>query len=84
MIVVPAPGRFMVGSPKHEPSRDISEDQREVTIDYPFAISAFEITDEQYRHFRDTPSRDPAITPSKECPDRLSSPGATRPATATG
>ncbi len=68
MIVVPAPGRFMAGSPNHEPSRDINEGQHEVTIDYPFAVSAFEITDEQYRHFRDMPLRDPAITPGKECP----------------
>jgi eukaryotic-like serine/threonine-protein kinase len=51
MIVVPAPGRFMVGSPNEEFERDENEDRREVEIDYPFAVSACEVTLEQYEQF---------------------------------
>jgi formylglycine-generating enzyme required for sulfatase activity len=48
MIVIPAPGRFHVGSPDDEPGRDVGEGDREVTIDYAFAISAHEVTNAQY------------------------------------
>jgi len=68
MIVVKAPGRFVVGSPKDEPGRDISEDRHEVTIEYSFAVSAHDVTSAQFREFRGEPDLEPAVTPSEKCP----------------
>ncbi len=68
MIVVKAPGQFMVGSPRDEPGRDISEAQHNVTIDYSFAISAHEVTFAQYREFHGDVEFESDVSPSEECP----------------
>ncbi len=68
MIVVRGPVRFLVGSPDDEPGRDINEGRHEVTIDYSFAVSAHEVTFAQYRECDHGAYRNPAITPSEECP----------------
>ncbi|MBR1249548.1 formylglycine-generating enzyme family protein [Bradyrhizobium sp. AUGA SZCCT0169] len=48
MAVIPA-GRFMMGSPDHEPDRRTSEGpQHEVIFRVPFAVSRFEVTFEQW------------------------------------
>ena len=51
MIVVQAPGAFMIGSPAGELERDENEDRHEVEIAYSFAVSACEITRAQYQEF---------------------------------
>ena len=51
MIVVPAPGRILVGSPDEELERDENEHLHEVEIVYPFAISAAEVTVRQFEEF---------------------------------
>ncbi len=51
MIVMPAPGRFKIGSPEDEPERDENEQRHDVEIDYPFAVSACEVTISQYEEF---------------------------------
>jgi eukaryotic-like serine/threonine-protein kinase len=51
MIVMKAPGTFMIGSPPEEPERDENEHRHEVEIDYPFAVSACEVTLAQYEEF---------------------------------
>jgi hypothetical protein len=48
MLIIEAPGTFKIGSPEHEPTRDGSEILRDATIDYTFAISAHEVTIEQF------------------------------------
>ena len=65
MIVIPAPGRFRIGSPREEPGRDIAEVERDVTIDYAFAISAHEVTIDQFRQYQ------PGFAPeaNKLCPE---------------
>ena len=45
------PGRFLVGSPGEEPERDENEQRHEVEIDYPFAVSACEVTVAQFEEF---------------------------------
>jgi formylglycine-generating enzyme required for sulfatase activity len=49
MVVIPY-GRFLMGSPPSEPSRDSDEHQHEVAI-APFAIGKYEITFEEYDRF---------------------------------
>ncbi len=68
MIVIPAPGRFLVGSPEEEVDRDTTEVQREVVVDYPFAVSAHEVTRAQFEEFRSESSKEPALAPDKLCP----------------
>ncbi len=52
MLIFNPPGTIQVGSPAYESGRDPSEAQREATLDYAFAISAHEVTVEQYARFR--------------------------------
>ena len=48
MIVIPA-GKFMLGSPENESERRSNEGpQHEVTIAWPFAVSKFEVTFEEW------------------------------------
>jgi formylglycine-generating enzyme required for sulfatase activity len=51
MIVQPGPVTFTMGSPETEPLRDPIEDQHAETIPYSFAISAHEVTVEQFLRF---------------------------------
>ncbi len=51
MIVMPAPGRFQIGSPDDERERDENEQRHNVEIDYAFAVSACEVTVGQYEEF---------------------------------
>jgi serine/threonine protein kinase/formylglycine-generating enzyme required for sulfatase activity len=49
MIIVEPPGEVLLGSPESEPGRDESDEtQWKCVIDWPFAISATEITQDQY------------------------------------
>ena len=64
MLIIPAPGRIRVGSPDYEPGRDASESLRDATIDYAFAISAHEVTAEQFARFR----ADPPVSESGSVP----------------
>jgi hypothetical protein len=49
MIIVEPPGEVVLGSPESEPGRDDSdESQWNCVVDWPFAISATEITQDQY------------------------------------
>ena len=48
MVVIPA-GRFIMGSPEHEFDRQTSEGpQHEVALAWPFAVSKFEVTFEEW------------------------------------
>jgi len=47
MVVVPA-GRYLMGSPDSEANRIGTELQRQVTISYPFAVSRFDITFDEW------------------------------------
>ncbi|MEO8307661.1 MAG: formylglycine-generating enzyme family protein [Pseudomonadota bacterium] len=47
MVVVPS-GTFVMGSPATERGRDKDEDQHRVTIGYPFAVSKFPITWDEF------------------------------------
>lgn len=49
-IVFP-PGRFMMGSPRHEEGRSFDETLRGVQIEHPFALCDREITNAQYGRF---------------------------------
>ena len=70
MIIVPAPGKFRVGSPKDEPKRDNSEseEEKDASIDYAFAISAHEVTFGQFRRYRTDTGRDRQVSPDDDCP----------------
>lgn len=57
MVRIPA-GSFMMGSPVDEPERQPDEGPvRRVTIEKPFAISAFEISTGEYRRFIESTGR---------------------------
>ena len=58
MVKVPA-GEFMMGAPKWEPESHLSQmPQHWVTIPAPFAVSKYEVTVDEYRHFvKDTRRR---------------------------
>jgi hypothetical protein len=58
MLIIDAPGTFKIGSPEGEPGRDQSEVWRDATIGHTFAISAHEITVEQFE-------RSGAVQPSQ-------------------
>jgi serine/threonine protein kinase/formylglycine-generating enzyme required for sulfatase activity len=48
--VIPAPGKFTIGSPQGEPGRDDNnEDQREVQIDYAFAVATKLVTVAEFK-----------------------------------
>ena len=50
MVLVPIPaGEFRMGSPESEPYRDDDETQHLVKITKPFYLSAYEVTQEQYK-----------------------------------
>ncbi len=69
MVNIPAPGKFLMGSPTDEPGRDSrSESQREVSIDYSYAISTCEITLRQFEQYDPTFPVDAVVTPSSSCP----------------
>jgi formylglycine-generating enzyme required for sulfatase activity/tRNA A-37 threonylcarbamoyl transferase component Bud32 len=70
MIVIPRPGKFLFGLAKHErgPGDENWEwETSERSIDYTFAISAHEVTREQFEHY----SADVAAlesSPERDCP----------------
>ena len=47
MVLIPA-GKFVMGSPESEKSRDEDEKQHEVTLTKPFYMGKFEVTQEQW------------------------------------
>ncbi len=48
LVLIPA-GRFVIGSPPGEQDRDQDEDQQTVTIEKPFLIGKYEVTQEQWQ-----------------------------------
>lgn len=59
MVVIPA-GRFLMGSPKHEPGRLDSEGpQHEVIIGQPFALGVYAVTFAEYDRFCEITDRKP-------------------------
>ncbi|MEX2119032.1 MAG: protein kinase [Pirellulales bacterium] len=68
MLVVPGPVTFTMGSPEHETGRDVNEVQHEETIGVTYAISAHEVSVEQFARFN--PSRLPAAEANSDrtCP----------------
>ena len=51
LVVIP-PGKFMMGSPRHEENRGDDEGpQHEVRITYPFAVGRYPVTFEEYDRF---------------------------------
>lgn len=67
MIVIPAPVTFLMGSPGHEAWHESNEPLREVTIDHPFAISAQEVSIENFKAFRDDVRFDEKIQQNVQC-----------------
>lgn len=67
MIVVPGPVEYRMGSPSDEPSRMDSENQRDVRIDYSFAMGSTEVTVHEFRKFSDC-RHDTTIGPDPDCP----------------
>jgi serine/threonine protein kinase/formylglycine-generating enzyme required for sulfatase activity len=73
MVVLPAPGKFSMGSPGTEvgrfngPSGDV-ETRHEKTIARAFAIAAKEVTVEQYRRFRKESGETDTYSPTGDCP----------------
>ena len=45
-------GRFEMGSPRREPGRRANESQRMVTLQRPFYLGTYEVTNGEYRQFR--------------------------------
>ena len=52
-MVVIEPGRFQMGSPISEASRENNEDPHEIVIDYSFAMAAHEVTNSEFRRLPD-------------------------------
>ena len=53
-LVLVAGGRFTAGASRREPGRRANETQFEVELKRPFYISAHEVTNEQFRSFRES------------------------------
>lgn len=68
MIVIAPPQRFTMGSADEETEREIIETQRSVDIDYSFAVSAHEVTIEQFLRFDSPFEYSPPVSPSLLCP----------------
>ncbi len=68
MVRLESPGEFEVGSPPWEPGRDGSEDKHKVRINYPFAISAHEVTVEQFQRFSPDFRYPTNVSPHQACP----------------
>jgi formylglycine-generating enzyme required for sulfatase activity len=68
MLVLPVPGRFQIGSPDFEKGRDGLEELQEQSITYQFAISAHEVTIDQFQRFRDDPTREHPVGREAERP----------------
>jgi formylglycine-generating enzyme required for sulfatase activity len=47
--VIPAPGKFTIGSPRDEPGREEGEDRRDVQIDYAFAVATKLVTVAEFK-----------------------------------
>jgi eukaryotic-like serine/threonine-protein kinase len=69
MVNIPRPGNFLMGSPDDEFGRDNrTEYPTEVSIDYSYAISAYEITLRDFEQYDPTFPFDATVTPSSSCP----------------
>jgi formylglycine-generating enzyme required for sulfatase activity len=68
MLIVRPRGEFVVGSPDDEPWRDVNETRRVESIDYTLAVSAHEITIDQFLAFRPDHNYDRAVMPSPGSP----------------
>ncbi|WP_435018625.1 protein kinase domain-containing protein [Tundrisphaera sp. TA3] len=68
MLIIDPPGAFSIGSPDHEVGRDKKEQLRQATIDHRFAISAHEVTLEEYRAFSAESTVEKKVTPEADCP----------------
>lgn len=68
MAVLPGPKRITLGSPPTEPGREDDEMYGEVALDHTFAISAHEVTVEQFQQFSPTADFAADVTPGPRCP----------------
>jgi formylglycine-generating enzyme required for sulfatase activity len=68
MLIIPRPGKITLGSPPHETGRDSHEELHDATIDYSFAISAHEVTIEQFRSFLPTRPLAVKLSSDERCP----------------
>jgi formylglycine-generating enzyme required for sulfatase activity len=68
MVLVRGPQEFMQGSPASENERDEDEKQKSVRFTHSFAISAHEITRDQFRQFQPDYEYPASVTPSGDCP----------------
>jgi formylglycine-generating enzyme required for sulfatase activity len=67
MIVIPKPGKFLFGSPDYEVGHRREEELDEREINYTYAISAHEVTYEQFERFKaDHMAMEPAH--ERDCP----------------
>jgi len=63
-VLVP-PGRYVMGLPKEDPQYDLSEAAHEVEITTRFYMQETEVTDAQYRHWRERHSSDEAVAKAR-------------------
>ena len=68
MCELPTPAEYLMGSPEDEVGRDPIEPQRKVMIPYRFAISAHEVTLDEFRRFQKSTIHAPEIGPDGSCP----------------
>jgi formylglycine-generating enzyme required for sulfatase activity len=68
MVIVRGPREFVQGSPPSEIERDNFEPQKSVRLPHSFAISAHEITVEQFLRFQPKFEYATVVTPSLDCP----------------
>ena len=68
MVVLRGPVTFQMGSPESEPGRDPIETRHAEPIPRSFAISAHEVTAEQYLLFEPNAPYAPEIAPQGTCP----------------
>jgi serine/threonine protein kinase/formylglycine-generating enzyme required for sulfatase activity len=68
MLVIEPPGKFQYGSLEWEAGRGKEEGLEEATIDYRLAISAHEVTIDQFRKFRADYGPPLHVSPHKDCP----------------
>jgi serine/threonine protein kinase/formylglycine-generating enzyme required for sulfatase activity len=68
MVIVRGPQEFSQGSPASEQERDEDEKQQTVRLSHSFAISAHEITRDQFLQFQPDFDYPASVTPSGDCP----------------
>ena len=64
LVKIPA-GKFLMGSPESEKERMLGEAQHEVTIDKPFYIGAYEVTQAEYKAVLD---ENPSVSQGEKLP----------------